>query len=85
MRTVTMTNTIELLIHEALGYEAEAFDKDDPVNAADLVEWFAAWRDRAKSAVRTVDWSGKTPAPVTPICGADIDPFKFKEVPAGES
>lgn len=76
-----MTNTLELLIHEALAYEAEAFDKDYPVNAADLVEWFAGWRDRAKSADRTADRSGNTPGvePVTPISGGDIDPFR--EVP----
>jgi hypothetical protein len=85
MRIATMTNTIELLIDEALGYEAAAFDKDDPVNAADLVEWFAAWRNRAKAAVPTAGGSRKSPAPVTSVCGAGIDSFEFKEVPGGQS
>lgn len=80
-----MTNTIEQLIHEALGYEAAAFDQDDPVNAADLVEWFAAWRNRAKTAVRTADRSRKSPAPETSVCGADIDSFEFKNGPGGQS
>ena len=48
-----MTNRIKSLMKEALGYEAESFDKDEAVNAADLVDWFAAWRERAKAAVRT--------------------------------
>jgi len=48
-----MKNRISLLMVEALDYEAEAFDKDEAVNAADLVDWFAAWRERAKAVVRT--------------------------------
>jgi len=39
------------VIEEALGYEAEAFRKDHPVEGADLVEWFAQWRLRAQAAV----------------------------------
>lgn len=36
------------LIDEALEYEAEAFDNDEEVNGADLVDWFAGWRRRVK-------------------------------------
>lgn len=39
------------VIEEALGYEAEAFGEDHPVEGADLVEWFAQWRLRAQAAV----------------------------------
>jgi len=39
------------VIEEALGYEAEAFREDDPIDGADLVEWFAQWRLRAQAAV----------------------------------
>lgn len=49
-----MTNTIKTLMYEALVYEAEAFDGHAAVTAADLVDWFADWRERAKAAVRPV-------------------------------
>lgn len=39
------------VIEEALGYEAEAFGKDHPVEGADLVEWFVQWRLRAQAAL----------------------------------
>jgi len=39
------------VIEEALGYEAEAFGEDHPVEGADLIEWFAQWRLRAQAAV----------------------------------
>lgn len=32
------------LLDEALAFEAEALDADEPVSGADLVEWFAGWR-----------------------------------------
>ncbi len=49
-----MTNLLESLIREAVNFEAEAFDADEGVNGADLVEWFARWRMRAKAAIRPV-------------------------------
>ncbi|MBI0536931.1 hypothetical protein D9599_15265 [Roseomonas sp. KE2513] len=36
------------LLDEALAFEAGAFDEDEPVSGADLVEWFAGWRGRAR-------------------------------------
>jgi len=39
------------VIEEALGYEAEAFREDDPIDGADLVARFAQWRLRAQAAV----------------------------------
>ncbi|MCR0984052.1 hypothetical protein [Roseomonas populi] len=38
------------LLDEAVAFEAEAFDEDEPVSGADLVDWFASWR----VAVRTL-------------------------------
>jgi len=46
-----MSDLIESMIREALDYEAVAFDRDDDVNGADLVEWFARWRERARVAI----------------------------------
>jgi hypothetical protein len=36
------------LLDEALAFEAEAFDEDEPVSGADLVEWFSGWRGRVR-------------------------------------
>ena len=49
-----MTNLLESLIREAVNFEADAFDADEGVNGADLVEWFAQWRLRARAATRPV-------------------------------
>ena len=49
-----MTKLLESLIREAVNYEAKAFDADEGVNGADLVEWFAQWRVRASAATRPV-------------------------------
>lgn len=35
----------------ALTYQAEAFDADAEISGADLLEWFAIWREAAKAAV----------------------------------
>jgi len=37
------------LLDEAVAFEAEAFDEDEPVSGADLVDWFAGWRDRVRT------------------------------------
>jgi hypothetical protein len=42
---------LESAVLAALAYEAEAFDGDEPVNGADLVDWFADWRADAKAAL----------------------------------
>ena len=49
-----MTKLLESLIREAVNFEANAFDADEGVNGADLVEWFARWRVRASAATRPV-------------------------------
>ncbi len=46
-----MTNLLESLIREAVNFEADAFDADEGVNGANLVEWFAQWRVRARAAI----------------------------------
>ena len=49
-----MTNLFESLIREAVNFEADAFDADEGVTSADLVEWFAHRRLRAKAVIRPV-------------------------------
>jgi len=39
------------LLHEALRYEAAAFNDDEPVSGADLLDWFAEWRLRVTSVL----------------------------------
>lgn len=39
------------LLEEAVGYGAKLFEQDEPVEAADLVEWFAEWRRRTKASL----------------------------------
>ena len=37
------------LLDEAVAFEAEAFDEDEPVSGADHVQWFADWRLRVRT------------------------------------
>ena len=39
------------LLDQALIFEADAFDADEPVSGADLVEWFAFWRLEVRTAL----------------------------------
>lgn len=39
------------LMAEALHYQRAAFEDDEPVNGADLVDWFAEWRGRLSEAL----------------------------------
>lgn len=50
---LTLPLTVAALDHmrKAVAHMADAFDKDEPVNGADLVEWFANWRNEAKVIV----------------------------------
>jgi hypothetical protein len=48
-----MKPSLESILHEAVNFEAQAFDDNQDINGADLVEWFAQWRRRARSIVRT--------------------------------
>ena len=47
-----MKPSLESLLHEAVNFEADAFDHDQDINGADLVQWFAEWRWRAQTIVR---------------------------------
>jgi hypothetical protein len=42
------------LLDEALGYEADAFGGNVPVDGGDLVEWFGEWRERVRATLRPV-------------------------------
>lgn len=46
------TDTVDALVDEALAYQAESFDADEPIDGGDLVEWFAAWRIALRDARR---------------------------------
>lgn len=48
-----MTTSLESILHEALCFEAGAFDDDQAVPSAELVEWFAEWRRRAQTVVHS--------------------------------
>jgi len=65
-----MPISLETLIDEALGYEAEAFDNDEYVSGADLVDWFDQWRTRAKTVRNSVVVS--SPQPSCCITPADL-------------
>ncbi|GBQ21659.1 hypothetical protein AA12717_0962 [Gluconacetobacter sacchari DSM 12717] len=43
---------MDALVDEALAYQAEAFDADEPIDGGDLVQWFAAWRIALRDARR---------------------------------
>lgn len=47
-----MKPSLETILHEAVNFEARAFDDDQHISGADLVEWFAQWRRRARAIVR---------------------------------
>lgn len=48
-----MNPSLEALLDEAVNFEAEAFDEDQEISGADLVEWFAEWRCRARRVVKS--------------------------------
>jgi hypothetical protein len=48
-----MKPSLESILHEAVNFEAQAFDDDQNINGAGLVDWFAQWRRRARAIVRT--------------------------------
>jgi hypothetical protein len=59
-----MTTSLESILHEALCFEAGAFDDDQVIPSAELVEWFAEWRRRAQTIVRSY-----RPTPTAAIYG----------------
>ena len=44
-----MTTSLESILHEALTFETDAFNDDLAIPGAELVEWFADWRQRARA------------------------------------
>lgn len=42
-------------LRDAIDYAAEDFDAQAEVDGANLVEWFAEWRQRAKTALKTLE------------------------------
>ena len=59
-----MTTSLESILHEALCFEAGAFDDDQAIPSAELVEWFAEWRRRARTIVHSYQ-----PTPTAAIYG----------------
>ena len=58
------TSTSNPALHEALCFEAGAFDDDQAIPSAELVEWFAEWRRRAQTVVHA-----HRPTPTAAIYG----------------
>lgn len=44
--------TVDDLIAEALGFEADAWTNDEDVNGGDMVEFFGEWRQRMAAALK---------------------------------
>ena len=59
-----MATSLESILHEALCFEAGAFDDNQTIPGAELVEWFAEWRRRAQTVVRS-----HRPTPTAAIYG----------------
>ena len=45
-------STVDDLIAEALGFEADAWTNDEDVNGGDMVEFFGEWRQRMAAALK---------------------------------
>jgi|GEM_PF-2203699 len=48
-----MKPSLESILQEAVCFEADAFDDDQQISGAELMAWFADWRQRARVAVRS--------------------------------
>jgi hypothetical protein len=59
-----MATSLESILHEALCFEAGAFDDNQAIPGAELVEWFAEWRRRARTVVHS-----HRPTPTAEIYG----------------
>jgi hypothetical protein len=44
-----VTTSFASILEEAIRFEADAFDSDQDISGADLVQWFADWRLRARA------------------------------------
>jgi hypothetical protein len=47
-----MKPSLESILHEAVNFKDKAFDDNQNISGADLIEWFAEWRRRARAIVR---------------------------------
>jgi hypothetical protein len=64
-----MNTSLEAMLKEALAYQAESFACDEPVDGADLVEWFAEWRGRAQVLLDDREVSAAlVESRTTPVC-----------------
>lgn len=45
-------------LEDALDYRRDAFEGDESVSGADLVEFFSIWRERAKNAIAKAEGRG---------------------------
>lgn len=59
-----MATSLESILREALCFEAGAFDDDQAIPGAELVEWFAEWRRRAQTVIHS-----HRPTPTAAIYG----------------
>jgi hypothetical protein len=59
-----MSTSLESILYEALCFEAGAFDVDQAIPGAELVEWFVEWRRRAQTVVHS-----RHPTPTAAIYG----------------
>ena len=46
---------IEAALKEATSYLADDFSKDRAIDGASMVEWFSAWREKAKRILSEID------------------------------
>lgn len=63
-----VVDSVRGLLREALEHQARSFETSDHVNGANMVEWFAEWRERARAALAAAPWEG---APAEPDWAKD--------------
>ena len=64
-----MNTPVEAMLAEALAYQARGFELDEPINGADLVEWFSQWRARAQAAINSSrERTGAAQRRTVPVC-----------------
>lgn len=54
-KTITRAGEMLELLRQAVTYENKAFGEDEDISGADLVEWFAEWRELAITIIEEVD------------------------------
>lgn len=53
LKLIVASRSLGELVREAVLYEATAFAGDAPVSGADLVDWFARWRETSRAVLET--------------------------------